>query len=200
MTARPVVLPWSCHRSGDCCAQTSQIVMTPEEMKLLAVRRPELKFYVHPDTRFVYLKGKPCPLLAYDEGGKALCTEYEHRPYGCRRFGCFRPDPKTEPYQNERVDLERGRVGCANLSDRLANRAVRRAYALLQRKAQRWGLKHGWSEAMTGRQVGSDVILYSLTRTPSAPPAAPGGPDQHSPTGKTPPPGPGTELARTGCE
>ena len=166
---RPIKLPWSCQRSGDCCASVSQIVMTPQEAQLIHDVRPELPFYQHPDQRFVFLAGKPCPLLAYDQYHKAVCTEYAIRPYNCRRFGCFRPDPSVEPYEAERVDPERLRLGCANLSDRLRSRPVRRAYAKLQRKAQKWALKHGWSEDMAPTPVGSDIILYQLQRRPAAP-------------------------------
>ena len=134
--------------------------MTPQEAKVLHEVRPELKFYYHLDKRFVFLAGKPCPLLAYDATGKALCTEYERRPYSCRRFGCFRPNPSIEPYEPEPVDLNNMRLGCANLSDRLRNRQVRREYIKLQRKAQKWARKYGWSEAMTGEPVGSSLVMY----------------------------------------
>ena len=162
---RPLGNPrtWTCQRSGDCCKETPQVVMTPEEAQVIHDRCPDLPFYQHRDRRFVYLKAKPCPLLEM-QGQQAVCTIHDIRPYSCRRFGCFRPDPPTEPYEPERVDLDRARLGCANLSDRLASREVRRAYAKLQRKAMRWARQHGWSEAMTGGPpTGSDVRLYYLT-------------------------------------
>lgn len=135
--------------------------MTPEEATLLQTRRSDLTFYQHPDKRFVYLQGKPCPLLRMD-GAVATCTVHDIRPYNCRRFGCFRPDPAHEPYIAEPLDLPNMRLGCANLSDRLSNRAVRRAYAQLQRKAQRWATAHGWAPDLLPTQTGSSVIAYRL--------------------------------------
>ena len=159
---RPIQLPWSCNRSGDCCRQVSQILFTREEAELARGARPDLSlsFYTHADRRFVYLVGQPCPLLA-GEPGAAVCTVWAVRPYNCRRFGCFRPDVVAEPFELEPVDLPRLRLGCANLSDRLSNRGVRRAYALMQRKAQRWALKHGWTGEMAPNPTGSDVVFYS---------------------------------------
>ncbi len=138
--------------------------MTPQEAIEVRDARPDLtlRWYQHPDPKFVYLRGQPCPLLRMD-GQLAVCTVHHVRPYNCRRFGCFRPDPATEPYEAEPLDLDRGRLGCANLSDRLGNRAVRRAYAKMQRKAQRWALTHGWTQDLTPTPVGSDVVFYRLT-------------------------------------
>ena len=170
MTNRPIPLPWSCQRSGDCCSSVSQIVMTREEAEIVRAHTAiPLTFYTHLDRRFVYLTGKPCPLLDYETDvrghrGPAVCTVHAVRPYNCRRFGCFRPDVRSEPYEPETVDLPLLRLGCANLSDRLANRGVRRAYALMQRKAARWALTHGWSQDMTGTPAGSDVTFYGLSR------------------------------------
>lgn len=172
---RPVVKDWHCCRSGDCCRSVSAIVMTPEEAEVLKAVRPELTFYSFPDNRFVYLTGLPCPLLQVDAKWRALCSEYERRPYNCRRFGCFRPDPRVEPYEPEAVDYERGRLGCANLSDRLVSRQVRREYATLQRKGQRWALRHGWSQQDAPTPVGSNVVFYRLT--PRTTPQSVGRPD-----------------------
>ena len=178
LPARPIEQGWRCKRSGDCCASVSQIVMTPQEALVLHQVRPDLKFYYHTDQRFVFLQGRPCPLLAYDKHKKALCTEYERRPYNCRRFGCFRPNPTVEPYESEPVQPESLRLGCANLSDRLQVRSVRREYARLQRKAQRWALKHGWSQDMAPTTVGSNVTFYRLSpasprTSPESPPSSP---------------------------
>ena len=140
--------------------------MTPQEAEGLHAVRPELKFYVHTDPRFVFLAGRPCPILGFDAKGLAVCTEYERRPYNCRRFGCFRPDPATEPFELEPVDLPNRRLGCANLSDRLGDRQVRRQYARMQRKAQQWALKHGWTQEDAPTAAGSNVVVYGLTRTP----------------------------------
>ena len=115
--------------------------MTPAERERLLARRPDLasRFRVQPDG-FVALAARPCPLLATDDAGRAVCTVYDVRPYSCRRFGCYRPDPAQEPYE-EGPDGE-----CRNLVDRvMQSRDVRRAYALQQRKAQRWALRHWWT-------------------------------------------------------
>lgn len=167
---RLVVLPWSCNRSGDCCRHPAAILFSREEAALAQAARPDLPltFYTHPDNRFVYLKGQPCPLL--QDGPQATCTIWPVRPYNCRRFGCFRPDVATEPYESEPLDPEHLRLGCANLSDRLADRGVRRAYAQMQRKAQRWALKHGWSQEMAPTPVGSNVVFYRGRRETSSTP------------------------------
>ena len=170
MNQRPISLPWQCKRSGSCCRSVSQIVMTPQEAILIRDARPDLslKWYQHADRRFVYLKGKPCPCLGSDDQGLAVCTVWAVRPFNCRRFGCYRPDTEAEPYEPEPLDVEHGRLGCANLSDRLAqSRAVRRDYALKQRKAQRWARAHGWPDDLTPTQVGSNVTFYRLS--PSSP-------------------------------
>lgn len=164
---RPIEAKWQCKRSGDCCQSVSQIVMTPQEAIRVRDARPDLvlQWYHHPDRRFVYLRGRPCPLLHMD-GDVATCTVHPVRPYNCRRFGCYRPDPASEPYESEPLDLEHGRLGCANLSDRLAqSRAVRRDYALRQRKASRWALQHGWTQDMAPTPVGSNVVFYRLSGT-----------------------------------
>ena len=134
--------------------------MTKQEAHEIAKARPDLlhtlQVYAHPDTRFVFLKGQPCPLLNADN----TCSVYPVRPYNCRRFGCFRPDVKTETYEPEGLDTDNLRLGCANLSDRLGHRGVRRQYALMQRHAQRWALKHGWTQDMAPTTVGSNVTFY----------------------------------------
>lgn len=144
---RPVVLPWDCHRSGDCCRSVDNVVMTTQERDVLLERRPDLRGHFEAFGTFVALRAKPCPLLAQDAQGLATCTVHDIRPYNCRRFGCYRPDPTVEPYEGEPFDLDRTRLGCANLSDRIAlSRPVRRDYARRQRKAQRWAMAHGWRE------------------------------------------------------
>jgi len=86
------------------------------------------------------LQGKPCPYLDRDEDGKAVCLVYEVRPFNCRRFGCFRPSPELEP-----LELDHSKLGCKNLSDRIANSPeVLRAYRKMQRQAQEWATAHGW--------------------------------------------------------
>lgn len=138
---RPIVAEWTCQRDGACCRLTAAVVMTPAERDLLLARRPDLadRFIAAADG-FVALQARPCPLLETDAAGRAVCTVYDVRPYSCRRFGCYRPDPAREPYE-EGPDGE-----CVNLVDRvMQSRDVRRAYALQQRKAQRWALRHGWT-------------------------------------------------------
>ena len=138
---RPIAADWTCQRDGACCRQPAAVVMTPAERDLLLARRPDLatRFTDRPDGG-VALQARPCPLLATDAHGRAVCTVYDVRPYNCRRFGCYRPDPATEPYE-EGPDGE-----CLNLVERvLQSRAVRRDYAQHQRRAQRWADRHGWT-------------------------------------------------------
>lgn len=82
---------------------------------------------------WIELQAAPCPLL---DGN--TCTVYDVRPYQCRRFQCRRaPGEAFDPS---------GPLGCRNLSDRLEqDRETRRSYALNQRKAQKWALRHGWT-------------------------------------------------------
>jgi Fe-S-cluster containining protein len=89
-----------------------------------------------PTGPFVALKAGPCPFLS----GNA-CTIYDIRPYNCRRFACFRPSPRQEPFDSS------GALGCRNFEDRfLVSRAVRRAAAAIQQKAMTWARAHGWSD------------------------------------------------------
>lgn len=138
---RPIAADWTCQRDGACCRRPAAVVMTPAERELLLARRPDLADRFSPaQPGFVQLLARPCPLLETDAAGRAVCTVYDVRPYSCRRFGCYRPDPATEPYE-EGPDGE-----CRNLVDRVQqSRDVRRAYALQQRKSQRWALRHGWT-------------------------------------------------------
>ena len=166
---RPIEANWQCKMSGDCCRSVSMIVMTRQEAHEIAKARPDLlhtlQVYVHPDPRFVFLKGQPCPLLNTDNS----CSVYSVRPYSCRRFKCYRPDVKNEPYEPEPVDLLHGRLGCANLSDRLAlSRAVRRDYALNQRKAQKWALKHGWTPDQVPQGSASRIPYHQFEAAASS--------------------------------
>jgi Fe-S-cluster containining protein len=87
------------------------------------------------------LVGRPCPFLATDSEGHATCGAYAARPYNCRRFGCYRPDPSTEAYDAG------GPLGCRNLSDRLdTSPAVVEAYRQAQTHAAEWAAAHGWQE------------------------------------------------------
>jgi hypothetical protein len=115
--------------------------MTPEERTQLLPHIPQgIKTQWRELTgdggkRFVALKARPCPFHIFNE-----CVVYEHRPYNCRRFSCLRVNPKEEPLQYNNTG------GCRNLLDRLeTSRAARRLYAKIQRKAQRWAVRFGWS-------------------------------------------------------
>ena len=148
----PVDPEWRCDRSGDCCREPPFVLMTEAEADGLArfanahwtmAQLGRLGFS-RDAPGFVRLHAKPCPFLE----GRATCTVYDIRPYNCRRFGCFRPDVATEPFSlAEAKPYEQfATIGCANLRNRLArSRVARRMYALMQRKAQRWALQHGWS-------------------------------------------------------
>lgn len=152
--ARPVIDDWKCQRSGDCCTKPQSVVMRVEEKELIErtltiAKLVKLTWFESPQEGFVELLARPCPLHEFDEHGKSTCTVHDIRPYQCRRFACLRPDPETEPFVMAPISpyLKFGMIGCANLRDRLVNsRVARRAYELIQRKAQRWGCAHGWKD------------------------------------------------------
>ena len=125
---RPVSLPWKCQRSGDCCRVAGDVLMTTQERDLLLALRPgQDRAFRRRDDGWV-LMTQPCVFLTVGN----TCGVYEARPYNCRRYACFRPDVKAEPWS----------AGC--LTDRLSVRAVRREYARMQRHAQRWASQRGW--------------------------------------------------------
>lgn len=129
---RPVDAHWTCCRSGDCCTQIAEVVMTKEEAAVLVHQAPkEIAMHFRPvDDRFVALKAGPCPLYAFES-----CLVYSVRPYNCRRFVCLRPDVHAEPFD----------PSGANLTDRVkTSRVARRMAEKVQRKAQRWANAHGW--------------------------------------------------------
>ena len=140
MPAKPE--KWHCHQTGDCCRAISAIRMTLQEageIQKLALGK-DLRWREAQPYGFVELIAHPCPLL---EGN--VCTVYPVRPYNCRRWGCFRPDPKTEP-----LKPDTGFLGCENARVRFyTDRDVRRQMQQMERKAQKWALKHGW----TGTEV-----------------------------------------------
>lgn len=141
MTARAIEVPWACRRTGECCRRVERVVMTPAERDELVRRRPGIAWrFVADVPGFVALLARPCPLLATDQAGLAVCTVHDVRPYNCRRFACGRVDVKTEPFE-----ATPDTWGCRNLADRIAqSRPFRRFYARLQRRAQRWAVAHGW--------------------------------------------------------
>lgn len=129
-------------RSGDCCTQPDEVVMTTQERAVLEAVVPEgtaLKWSTTPDSRFVSLKAGPCPLLARDARGSTFCTVYAARPYACRRWGCFRDDC-SQPVDLSPVPLHV-----------LKDRNLRRQYARMQARAMPWALAHGWDRSMDGR-------------------------------------------------
>lgn len=134
LNARPVVEGWKCQRSGDCCTIPAEVVMTQAERTVLMKWIPDgIVTHWRPteDPNFVALKAAPCPLFIFNG-----CMVYEHRPYNCRRFGCMRPDVKAEVFE----------ASGANMMDRVkTSRIARRLAEQLQRKAQKWALKHGWA-------------------------------------------------------
>ena len=89
-----------------------------------------------PEHGLIALKAGPCPLLNGN-----LCSVHPVKPYNCRRWGCFRPDTKTEP-----LETDHGFLGSPSTRERFyASRGVRRQLQQMQRKAQRWALAHGWN-------------------------------------------------------
>lgn len=134
--ALPMLATWTCQRSGDCCEQPAEVVMTHAEraeIERAATTGVVLRFARHADARFVRLLAHPCPLLARDERGRAVCTVYAVRPYACRRFACGRCDVTTERFEHVQVPA-RART----------DRAFRRQLVVMQRRAQPWARAHEW--------------------------------------------------------
>lgn len=135
MGKRLPMIQWECQKTGDCCR--SSVIMTTQERLVLEgetrVRSlrgesvPELTWQTK--DGFELLNG-PCPFLGEDN----LCTVYEIRPYNCRRFACFR-----EPGEEFSV--------AASVAKAERDRSIRRQWMLIQRRAQKWALKHGWGDA-----------------------------------------------------
>lgn len=137
---RPVEIPWTCRREGDCCTRPNGVVVTAQERDVLMAARPEVaaEFITQADG-FVFLRARPCPYFRRDAKQKGLCTVYAVRPYNCRRFMCARV-PGEAWQENEHG-------ACLNLEDRLnQSRPFRRFYAVVQRRAQTWARAHGWRE------------------------------------------------------
>jgi Fe-S-cluster containining protein len=122
--------------TGDCC--TVPVVMTPAEARLLAdATTTELHWILGPGDKVSLVRADTetrCPLL----GANGRCTVYASRPYNCRRFACLRAP-------GEAFEVG-GPLGCQNAARRLSDRASRRQLIQIQRKAQVWGRKHGWSD------------------------------------------------------
>lgn len=134
-TPRSVDPEWKCQRSGECCTQPAEVVMTHQEAAVLVHHAPpEISMQFRPvDDGFVALKAAPCPLFVFNG-----CLVYSHRPYNCRRFACMRPDVKAEPFEADG----------GNLTARVkTSRVARRLYAKIQRKSMKWARAHGWPNA-----------------------------------------------------
>lgn len=132
--SRPVDPQWKCQKSGECCTVPKELVMTKEEATTLVFHAPpsiKLEFRPTEQDGFVAMKTGPCPLFVFHS-----CLVYEHRPYNCRRFLCMRPDPKSEPLENEGWDNHMDRVK--------TNRTMRRLAIRNQTQAQKWARSHGW--------------------------------------------------------
>lgn len=156
--SRPVEVPWTCKKSGDCCRTPSHLTVTAQERTIMeglesaATRR--LEFILHPEEqqrhdaivargeidtaspRFYMLVTHPCPFLT----DQSLCAIHTLRPFNCRRFSCGRIDTTTEAYE------QGGPMGCYNVSDRIATSLrFQEWYAAQERHAQRdWARTHGW--------------------------------------------------------
>lgn len=142
MSKRLVVLPWSCSMTADCCKAVSTVLMTPLEAQEIvhyigSERTATLKWRMTESPKFIRLVAHPCPLL---DGN--LCSVHPVRPYNCRRWGCFRPDVAVEALEPDHSFL-----GCANARERfMQDHGVRRQLKQMQRKAQKWARRHGWTE------------------------------------------------------
>jgi Fe-S-cluster containining protein len=104
------------------------VLMTAQERDIILALRPGHGRAFRTRSDGWVLMPQPCEFLTVGN----TCGVYEVRPYNCRRYGCFRPDVKAEPWSE------------ACLGERLPLRVVRREYARMQRHAQRWASQHGW--------------------------------------------------------
>ncbi len=132
-SSRAIDPNWSCCHSGDCCTKPPEVVMTKQEAAAIVHAAPNTVALNFRDAGggFVALQAKPCPLHIFNR-----CLVYAVRPYNCRRFGCLRPDVQAEPFEMDGGNLM-ARVRVSRVARRMAER--------MQRKAQVWGRKMGWS-------------------------------------------------------
>lgn len=134
---------WTCQQSGECCSIPAEVILTMEELKEIQrfMLEDEMLHGIQVNLRTVgenkvAIQAHPCPLFIFNS-----CAVYPVRPYNCRRFGCMRPDPETEPFETG------GPLDCKNLSERIEqSRPARRLYELIERRAQAWAWRHGWSK------------------------------------------------------
>lgn len=126
--SRPITLPWTCQRSGDCCRVAGEVLLTAQERDTILALRPGYDRAFRTRKDGWVLMAQPCAFLTVGN----TCSVYEARPFNCRRYACYRPDPAAEPWSE------------ACLHERLSDRMVRRDYARKQRRAQVWASQHGW--------------------------------------------------------
>lgn len=95
-----------------------------------------LQWRYNEGTGFTDLSAKPCPFVTPEN----RCNVYDIRPYNCRRFGCMRPDVKTEPF------------AASTLTKRLIeSSSARSQYQVMQAEAQEWAVAHGWKDETDAR-------------------------------------------------
>lgn len=137
---------WVCHRSGECCQHTHNLLLTVTELaemrRIVPSITPDVSVAQTPG--FLILKGRPCPYLARDHRQRWTCRVHGVRPYNCRRYMCGRMDIRVEPFDDRPIPLPI-----------LSNRHLRRQYERNQRHAQRWALSHGWQPEMRHDAHGS---------------------------------------------
>lgn len=135
---RPVLVPWTCHRTGDCCTIPPFVLMTTaEKAGIVAATTKRLTWMVK--DGWAALQAAPCPLLERDADGLAVCSVYDVRPYNCRRFACGRVSPEREAFEMTPDGV------CLNMADRFAQSKPFRSWAKrLQRQAHAWADAHGW--------------------------------------------------------
>src|SRR5258706_2652557 len=108
---RDIQVPWTCSRTGHCCATTGEVRVTVAEretMERVAPTATMLSWRADADPHFVRLQAGPCPLL---QPGASFSV-YADRPFVCRSFICGRVDVTTQPYQVDEV------TGCGDLTAR----------------------------------------------------------------------------------
>jgi Fe-S-cluster containining protein len=122
---------WVCSRGGECCRATESVEVSPSELQLLQLARPDVRLVVRQTTRgTLEFRAGPCPLL----GENGSCTVYDVRPWRCRAWSCYRkPGQAYSPVV---------------LYERLGESAgVRRAWRQQLDAARSWADTHGWTHA-----------------------------------------------------
>jgi Fe-S-cluster containining protein len=83
---------------------------------------------------FLALAVGPCPFLAHDASGRAMCLAYDVRPYNCRRFMCGR-ERCSDPYDPRPIPQVVA-----------FSRGLTAQYERNQERAKDWARAHGWTE------------------------------------------------------